>query len=192
MSSASPAAANIGLQASIERVNQTLRVKYTLANPSKAPIGAFDGAAGSADEEWPDLSGKVYVSLVSRDVVALKRVAAPPPQNERIDVLRLPPASRLDPGESRTVRFSLPLPLVEHSEYFPASDHSQWKEGNVACVRLAIGYQRAEADARFQPLAEHPGTFKLAEGFGFQEIVSTESQITVPVRARADKPFERV
>ncbi len=192
MISASPYSGDVVLEASIERVDQELRVAYSLQNLFSRAIGVYDGATGDPEQEWPDLTSFVYISLESREAVAVKRVAAPPPQGRRIDTLRLPPASRLNPDETKSVKFSLPLPLVERSEYFPAHQNAAWRDGEVSVVRLTIGFQRAEEGAQFQPLAENPNLYKLASGFSFQEYVSAEQALTVPVRARIDQPFERV
>ena len=190
--SAPAAVSDITLEALLERVEETLRVQYTLRNNSAVPIGVYDGAGAPPEQEWPDLSKAVYVSLQSRDVVAIKRVRPPLPKDVDIDTIVLPAATRVNPGETRTVRFSLPLPLSERSEYFPAHAKSEWREGEVGTVRLTIGFQPAGPDAVFQPRPKNPNLFKLASGFGPQEFVSAEQSLIIPVRARLDKPFERV
>ncbi len=189
----SPAsAADVSLEAFFERIEDMLRVRYTLRNNSGALIGAYDGAGGPPEVEWPDLAGSVYVSLQSRNLVAVKRVRPPLPKTKDINRIRLPAATRLEPGEVRTVGFALPLPLAEHSEYFPAHAKAEWREGEVSQIRLTIGIQRAGADAVFQPRPNNPDLFKLASGFQAQEYVSAEQALIVPVRARIDQPFERV
>lgn len=187
----SPAAA-VSLEALLQRVEDTLRIEYVLRNNSGTPIGVYDGPGAPPEQEWPDLTNAVYVSLHSRDLVAIKRIRPPLPKEVDIDTIVLPPATRLDPGDARTVRFSLPLPLSERSEYFPAHAKSEWREGEVGTVRLTIGFQPAGPDAVFQPRPKNPKLFKLASGFGAQEYVSAEQKLIVPVRARLDKPFERV
>ncbi len=188
----SPAPTAVSLEALLERVDEALRVQYTLRNNSAVPIGVYDGAGAPPEQEWPDLSNAVYVSLLSRDLVAIKRVRPPLPKDVDIDTIVLPAAVRLDPGDERTVRFSLPLPLTERSEYFPAHAKSEWREGEVGAVRLTIGFQAAGPEAVFQPRPKNPKLFKLASGFGPQEYVSAEQSLVVPVKARLDKPFERV
>ena len=190
--SAPAAVSDVTLEALLERVEDSLQVSYTLRNNSGATIGVYDGAGGLPEEEWPELTKSVYVSLQSRDLVAVKRVRPPLPKDVDIDTIVLPPATRLEPGGVRTVRFSLSLPLSEHSEYFPAHAKAEWREGEVSQVRLTIGFQRAGPDAVFQPRPKNPKLFKLASGFGPQEYVSAEQDLIVPVRARLDKPFERV
>ena len=192
MSSPSPDPTDVLLRAKIERVDETLRIAYSLQNQSGDPIGVYDGAGEASDQEWPDVAGLVYVSLESRDTIAIKRVLAPEPAGMRIHHLKLPAATRLDPGQTRNMQFSLPLPLAEHSEYFPPYDGAEWREGEVGTVRLTIGFQRAGENAVFQPLDVNPDLFKLADGFGFQEFVSAEQQIVVTVRARVDPGFQRV
>lgn len=188
----SPAPTAVSLEALHERVDDVLRIEYTLRNNSAVPVGVYDGAGAPPEQEWPDLSNAVYVSLLSRDLVAVKRVRPPLPKQLDIDTIVLPAASRLDPGDERTVRFSLPLPLTERSEYFPAHAKAEWREGEVGTVRLTIGFQAAGPEAVFQPRPKNPKLFKLASGFGPQEYVSAEQSLVVPVKARLDQPFERV
>jgi hypothetical protein len=189
MSSAAEAA-DVGLTVVFERDGDALKVSYALSNQTQGAIGVYDGATG--DEEWPDLTGSVYVSLESRDRVGLKRVLPSPPRGVRVAALKVPAASRVDTGQTRSVQFCLPLPLSEHSEYFPDHPEAEWREGEVSQVRLTIGFQRAGPDAVFQPRPKNPKLFKLASGFGPQEFVSAEQNLIIPVRARLDKPFERV
>ena len=184
--------ADVSLRAAFERVDDVLRVEYELRNDSGGSIGVFDGAGGPPEEEWPNLTGSVYVSLEARDLVSVKRVLAPLPKEADIDVIVLPPASRLDPGRSRSVRFALTLPLAERSEYFPAHAGADWRDHEVGVVRLVVGFRRAQADAVFQPRPKNPQLFKLASGFGPQEYVWAERPLALPVRVRLDKPFERV
>ncbi|MBI1358638.1 MAG: hypothetical protein GC160_30255 [Acidobacteria bacterium] len=194
VSSPLPQAADVRLQANLQRVEQLLRVEYSLENRSGGAIGVYDGAAGKPGSEdgWPDLTGSIYVSMETRYRVALKRVLAPLPQGVDIDTIELPAATRLQPGEMRSFQFEMPLPLVELSEYFPAHDGARWDEVDVNTVKLTLGYCRALADAVFQPRAKNPKLFKLASGFGPQEYASAEQDLIVPVRVRLDKPFERV
>jgi len=169
-----------------------LYVEYGVKNDGKQPLLAYDGAPGApADAEWPDLAGQIYVS-VTRDAVALKRIYPPSPPGVNVNRVFIPPLSLTAPGASRIVRFVLPLPLVERSQYTPDFSGAQYKEVSVSSLQLCLGCFWKTGAMEVQPLAENPKAFHLKGAHGQQTILCASAPQTIQVKERTDPQFQRI
>jgi hypothetical protein len=191
------------LRAEVKRVDVTLtlegnvadgflRIAYRLSNHGKLSLLAYDGTPGIPPEaEWPSLDGQIYISQQS-ELVALKRVYPTPPPNMDVNVVRMPPLSQVQPGQSRQVKFSLRLPLVERSEYTPDFPGAQYRERSVASVQLQIGYFWQMESMQVVPFPANPKAFRLKGAHGAEQFATASLAIRLPVRARVDDKFFRM
>lgn len=164
-----------------------LLVEYAIENPGPAAVVVYDGAPGDATSGWPDLTDQVYVSFRAPDSVELLRIRAPMPAGRRITQIRVPSVSVVSPGQTRVVRFSLALPLVERSEYSPAiSEHSR-ELRTARSVVLTIGYFPQMRGTKLIPMQANPAVFRVEGEYGAQQFVTASASTDVPVESEADK-----
>jgi len=169
-----------------------LYVEYGVKNEGKLPLLAYDGAPGvPPDAEWPDLNGQIYIS-VAGDAVALKRIYSPTPPDVNVNRVFIPPLSMTAPGASRIVRFVLPLPLTERSQYTPDFPGAQYKEITASNLQLCLGCFWKTGAMEAQPLADNPKVFRLKGAHGQQTVLCASAPQTIQVRERTDPQFQRI
>lgn len=170
--------------------NGWLHLDYTFANSGQRRILSYDGA-GDESTEWPDYTGKVYVSYARTGTVEIKRVLPPVPAGKRITRVVSPWTYLLKPGEQRRVRFRLALPLRERSEYFPDFKGAIYEQRRVNKVQLSIGYFYIADDLELEPTPK-PNVYRNGSSQSVQQVTAASCDASIEVSVRTDPVFERV
>ena len=167
---------------------KALEVKYELGNQGKVPLIAFDGATGKG-EPLPDITDAVYVGAAGGEVRILRVV--PSPGTLAVDALPIPNVSETQPGQTRTVNFTLPLPLRERSEFTPDFPQATYEERAVHSLSLVIGYFWKTPNTVLKPFPDNPAVFRLESKLPQQQRAQASVRIIVPVLMRTDSNFAR-
>jgi hypothetical protein len=183
-------AVSLSLQGEIKE--NWLQIHYTVSNHGKATILTYDGAAGDGAQGWPDLSSQVYVSFAAPHMACVKRVRPPLPKDRDVTFVRMPAVYRLAPGQSREVRFRLPLPLVERSEWSPHFKDAKYELRSIEQVQLWVGYFEQQEGTQLKPLDKAPGAYLVRGVFGKQEFATRAIALRLDLKARVDAAFERM
>jgi hypothetical protein len=186
------AAESIRLEVSQRANNSVLEVVYSLANAGERAIVTYDGAIGAGGGEYPNLTTECYVS-VTGNVARILR--SRPPAHPTIDTTRtlIPNAAEVKPGETRKVKFSLPLPLKERSEFSPEYAEAKYDRKRVSRLELRIGYFWRTPDTVLKPL-QPPGVFQVVKGASLSEVqfVSATTHCDIEALIRTDPAFIRM
>jgi hypothetical protein len=168
-----------------------LLVHYEVTNPNADPVYSYDGAPGDPDQEYPDLSAHVGLFVRSGDpaTVAVKRILGMPPPGKTVNVVFVPPVFRLLPGEPRSVKFKLPLPLVDKSEYSPDFPDARYERRTAKVLQLVIGYMALPPKSEVKPFPANPLAFRVLGTHGPQHFATAAAAVSVPVEARTDEMF---
>jgi hypothetical protein len=171
-------------------VDSELHVAYDFRNDTSAAVVVYDGAT-VVGEEVPDLRRSIYVSLRG-ETAAIMRTRAATPSNARINRIRIPTVSVVLAGAARRIRFRLPLPLREHSEYTPDFPGASYELRAATIVQLQVGYFPMQPDTRLEPLPSAPNAFEVGGQFAEQAFVSDRVSLRVPIEMRTDAAFIRL
>jgi hypothetical protein len=169
--------------------NATLEVEYKLSNKGTAPLIAFDGATGKGSP-LPDLSADLYIGSAG-DEVRMFRVVPKTPTNLTVESLPVPNVSETLPGKTRTVKFQVPVPVRERSEWTPDSPKATYTERTVHIVSLVIGYFWKTSDTVLKPFPENPSVFRLESRLPPEQRIRATQRAAVPVLVRTDAAFRR-
>ena len=171
--------------------DQKLLVEYSISHHGSQPLLAYDGAPGiPPGAQWPDLDGQIYISA-GDGLVELKRINPPSPAGKLSARAFVPPVSQVFPGEPRSVRFQLPLPLVERSQYTPDFPGAQYQERMVHWIRVTLGYFWKGKSTELQAFPENPTAYRVLGAHGKQQFVSSGCTQDALVRVRVDDQFQR-
>jgi hypothetical protein len=170
-----------------------LLIEYHATNRGSQTVMTYDGASGEPGQEYPDLSSHrgVFITYMNQGIVQIKRALVTPPSG-KVTAVRIPALSRLLPGESRTVRFKLPLPLTEKSEFSPDFDGATYELRKVKSLQVCLGYMILPEGSTLNPFPENPQAFKVVGSHGAQREATATVEIAVTVRFRTDGQFHRL
>ena len=171
---------------------ERLLVDYRIQNRGSEPVCTYDGAAGAVGEDYPDLSSHRGVYVIFREPATLhvKRILVVPP-GKTTQVL-IPAVYRLEPGETRHVKLSLPAPVTEKCELSPHFDGATYEPAQARALQLVVGFMSLPSGSSLHPFPADPRAFKVVGSHGPQDFASGVATITVPVRKRTDSAFRRV
>ena len=165
-----------------------LKVEYKLENRGTSPLIAFDGAPG-AGSPVPDLSRMILVSYAIEDLKLLRVIPQPPP-GTMVESARIPLVSQTDPGKSRHVKFSLPVPVREFNDWTPDFKDATYEKHVVPMITLVIGCFWKTPATVLKP-AGAPELLRLHAGMEPEQRVQASFRVDVEVEARTDSKFLR-
>lgn len=168
-----------------------LLIEYQTANRGTDTVLTYDAAPGDPTQEYPDLSRHygLFVSYRHPGTVQVKRVLATP-VGPKVTFVDIPAVFQLLPGHSRTVKFKLPLPLTEKSEFSPEFDGAKYELREANSVEVCVGYMTLPAGSKLKPFPENPQAFKVIGSHGPQREATATVATTVTVRVRTDGQFQ--
>jgi len=182
----------LSLELTARVADRFLQVSYALANDSHQTIVAYDGAAGVGGGEYPDLTGKCYVSYAGSGRARILRIR--PPAHPTMDTTHtfVPAVSVVDPGEIRHVKFRLAVPVKERSEFSPEFSGATYQEQTVNECELGIGYFWKTQATVLKALG-HPNVWQVVKGASLTETheISAMTRVTFELLVRADSEFIR-
>lgn len=169
-----------------------LLIEYQTSNRGADPVLTYDAAAGEPGQEYPDLSHHrgLFVSYRPPGTVQVKR-ALVTPVGRKVTAVHSPALFQLLPGQSRTVKFKLPLPLTEKSEFSPDFDGAQYELREASSMQVCVGYMTLPTGSKLEPFPENPQAFKVIGSHGPQQEATANAATTVTVRVRTDGQFHR-
>lgn len=172
---------------------EAIVIGYRLVNADPyVAIYAFDGAAGDPDDPTPDLSSQLYVTFEPPEIVGVKRVWPPLPKGANIRCAVVPAMSHVSPSGTRSVRFRLPLPLRERSEYFPHYPGAEYRPARARRLALTIGYLREVEGFRAECVNQELGIFRMRGTREPQHFVTATVTADLQVLVRVEDYFQRV
>jgi hypothetical protein len=194
---ADPALLSLALTIRARLEGECLLVHYVSKNPGAEPLYSYDGAPGAPDEEFPDLSSHLGLFVSYRQpagpddlpAVSVKRILGTPPPGRKVTDVFIPAVFRLMPGKSREVRFRIPVPLIEKSEFSPDFPDARYELRSAKVLQLVIGYMALPPETKLKPFADNPLTFKVVGAHGSQDFASAAVELAVPVKVRTDGLF---
>jgi len=172
--------------------DERLLVSYALANRSAQTLVAFDGAKGTGGDEYPDLTAQCYVSFVPPATARILRTR--PPAHPTLETAHtfIPAASQILAGQTRNVKFSLPLPLKERSYFSPDFDGAIYAVQPVGEVELRIGCFWKTPETKL--IERAAGVFIVQRGAPLTQIfeVACRFPLTFNMSIRKDAEFIRM
>jgi hypothetical protein len=183
-------ALELGARATVE--DGVVRVSYDMRNRSQQTMVAYDGATGTGGGDYPDLSAGCYVSYSDGECRILRIRPSPHPLRTTTRIL-IPPASVVDPGQTRRVQFRLPLPLKERAEYTPDYPGATYALRPVHRLILRIGYFWKTPETVLKPLPP-AGVWQVLKGaplVGTHQL-SQSCLVTFDMQVRTDADFLRM
>ena len=140
METRSPIPFTLSLRARTE--GDWLLVDYEAKNASTETVFCYDGAPGDPGQDYPDLSAHLglFVRWGEGARVSVKRILGAPPPGRKVTKVVVPSLSRLEAGQSREVRFRLPLPLVEKSEFSPHFAQAVYETRTAKTLEMVLGH----------------------------------------------------
>jgi hypothetical protein len=191
MQSASAAdALSLELRATV--TDGAVRVSYTIANRSPQTMVAYDGATGTGGGEFPDLTTGCYVSYADGACRILRIRPSPHPLRTTTRIL-IPPASVIEPGQTRQVQFRLPLPLKERAEYTPDYPGATYAPHVVHSLNLRIGYFWKTPETVLKPFPP-AGVWQVVKGASLTETyrIAQSAPVAFEMLVRTDADFLRM
>jgi len=180
----------VTVQARIE--GEWILIDYHTANRSAVDVYSYDAAPGEPGEEYPDFSPLrgLYVCH-SRDAgkVLVKRMLGSPPAGHKATAVTIPALFQLKPGQARDVKFKLPLPLADKSEFSPHFAEAKYEQHTAKALELVIGYMALPAGSSVKPFPDNPMAFKAQGAHGPQQFAVATVAAAVPVKSRVDGSF---
>lgn len=187
----SPSTIPVSLALRARADGDRLLVDYEARNDGGATVFGYDGAPGDANEEYPDLSAHLglFVRWVEPATVSIRRILGSPPPGRKVTKVVVPALSRLEPGESRHVRFRLPLPLAEKSQFSPRFIGADRETREASTLQLVVGYMVLPEGSTAEPFPANPAAWKARGPHGPQVLVTASFAIALRVRVRTDASF---
>ena len=173
-------------------VEGTLRVSYSVSNRSQRAMIAYDGATGKDGGDFPDLSTGCYVSYMD-GACRILRIRPPTHPLRTTSRILIPPASIVEPGQTRRVQFRLPLPLKERAEYTPDYPGATYAPRVVHRLDLCIGYFWKTPDTVLKALPP-TGVWQVMRGAPLVETyqIAESCSVTFQMLVRTDADFLRM
>lgn len=189
MESRSPIPFTLSLRARTE--GDWLLVDYEAKNAGAETVFCYDGAPGEPGQDYPDLSTHLglFVRWGEPAKVSIKRILGAPPPGRKVTRVIVPSLSRLDPGQSREVRFRLPLPLVEKSEFSPHFVRASYEARAAKTLEIVLGHMILPPGSAAEPLSGNPRAWKVRGAHGPQQLATASASLTVSVKVRTDTSF---
>jgi hypothetical protein len=182
----------ISLEMTAAVINGALQVSYALANQSAQTLVVFDGAKGTGEGEYPDLTGHCYVSYAAPAMVRVLRIR--PPAHPFKDTTRtfMPTVSEVLPGQTRKVKFRLGLPLKERSQFSPDFAGALYSAQPANELELKIGCFWKTPETQLKPLG--PNVFQIVQGASLAQTieVSARAKVVFELQIRTDANFIRM
>ena len=187
----SPSTIPVSLALRARADGDRLLVDYEARNDGGVTVFGYDGAPGDAVEEYPDLSAHLglFVRWVKPATVSIRRILGAPPPGRKVTKVVVPALSRLEPGQVRSVRFRLPLPLAEKSQFSPRYIGADRETRETSTLQLVVGYMVLPAGSTAEPFPANPAAWKVRGPHGPQVLATASFSIALRVRVRTDAAF---
>jgi hypothetical protein len=189
MENRSPIPITLSLRARTE--GEWLLVEYEAKNASAGMVFCYDGAPGDPGQDYPDLSAHLglFVRWEEPATVAVKRILGAPPAGRKVTKVIIPSLSRIDAGQSREVRFRLPLPLTEKCEFSPNFAQAIYEARNAKTLQIVLGHMVLPPGSAAEPFSGNPRAWRVRGAHGPQQLATASTSLAVPVKVRTDGSF---